>query len=105
MGLYEVSSGLYAIYLVFEARTFSRASLQGAGARTATGCTRTHRVARPGPQRSAIAHLFLGIPLTNYPLLEHFRENLPGSASRAEGFASRAWRRWNDFRAASGTLL
>ena len=28
MGLYEVSSGLYAIYLVFEARTFSRASLQ-----------------------------------------------------------------------------
>ena len=27
MGLYEVSSGLYAIYLVFEARTFSRASL------------------------------------------------------------------------------
>ena len=28
MGLYEVWSGLYAIYSVFEARTFSRASLQ-----------------------------------------------------------------------------
>ena len=31
MGLYEVSSGLYAIYLVFETRTFSRASLISAG--------------------------------------------------------------------------